>query len=177
MRPIRHALIAAALLASCTLACAQTTDSTSREKPRIGRMPSFQGGDINAFARWISQRIQYPKALLNSNIEGRLVMKFVLERDGSMTYWETVETTLRYGSSGSRTTPLTQWEKALSPDSLFTEEILRVVGQAPLWKPGRYENGEPARVFIQVPINFVIPNPRKDKKLPPQIRQGQHAFY
>lgn len=175
MRPIRHALIAAALLASCTLACAQTADSPSREKPKIGRMPSFQGGDINTFARWISQRIQYPKALINTNIEGRLVMKFVLERDGSMTYWETVETMLRYGTSSNRTKPLRQWEKELSADSLFTQEILRVVRQAPLWKPGRNENGEPVRVFIQVPINFKIDNPRTNRSLPPQIRQAQRT--
>ena len=102
-------------------------------------------------------------------------MKFVLERDGSMTYWETVETTLRYGTSSTRTRPLRQWEKELSADSLFTQEILRVVRQAPLWKPGRNENGEPVRVFIQVPINFKIDNPRTNRSLPPQIRQAQHT--
>lgn len=175
MRPVRHALIAAALLASCTLACAQTTDPTSREKPKVVRMPSFQGGDVNAFARWVSQRLRYPKALINSNIEGRLVMKFVLERDGTMTYWETVETILRYGTSSTRTEPLRQWEKELSADSLFTQEILRVVNQAPLWTPGRNENGEPVRVFIQVPINFKLDNPRTNRSLPPQIRQAQRT--
>lgn len=179
MKAIRQFLIAAALVANCTLVCAQTTDSISQQKPKMAQMPSFQGGDINTFARWVSQRLRYPKQLINSNIEGRLVMKFVLERDGSMTYWETVETSLKYGSSSFRTIPLTKWEKAQSPDSLFTKEVLRVIGQAPLWKPGILDNGEPARVFIQVPINFKLEgrqNPRTDRSLLPQIRQGQHVY-
>lgn len=176
MKPIRHALIVAALLASCTLACARTTDSTSQEKPRIVQMPSFQGGDINTFARWIANRIKYPKKLIDSNIEGRLVMKFVLERDGSITYWETVETTLNYGPSNSRRAPLMNWEKGLSPDSLFTQEVLRVIGQAPLWKPGRNEKGDPVRVSIQMPIRFKLDNPRTNRNLPPQIRQGRHVY-
>lgn len=72
-----HLFAATVLMSvSCTFSYAQEPDSIRKEKPKIVRKPSFQGGDINAFARWISQRIQYPKALLNSNIEGRLVMKF-----------------------------------------------------------------------------------------------------
>lgn len=181
MKPILQNLLAVVwtLSAACAASYAQTTDSISKEKPKMARMPSFRGGDVNAFARWVSQRLRYPKPLIDSNIEGRLVMKFILEQDGSMTYWETVETTLRYGSSGPHTASIIPGETSHSPDSLFTKEVLRVIGQAPLWKPGMLDNGQPARVFIQVPINFKLEgrqDPRRDRSLPPQIRQGQHVY-
>lgn len=117
-------------------------------------MPSFQGGDINSFARWISERVTYPAALLNKGVTGRVVVKFIIEKNGTLTFHQIME----------------------SPDTLMSREVVLLALRAPRWEPARLENGEPARCYIVLPVNFVIPNPRKDKKLLPQIRQGQHIY-
>ena len=111
----------------------------------------------------------------DSGIEGRVVVKFVIECDGTMTYYELMESTLRYGASGI---PINEIAQRAS-DTLFTREVLRVVRQAPPWKPAM-KNGKPVRVFVAIPVNFVLDrpvrNPRTDRTLPPQIRQGVHVF-
>lgn len=142
MKPIRHALIAAALLASCTFACAQTADSTSREKPKIGRMPSFKGGDINTFAHWISERLQYPESMANKGTRGRVIIKFIIEKDGSLTFHEIME----------------------SPDTVLSRAVVLLALQAPRWKPALLENGDPARCFIVLPVNFVLPDKRNSNR-------------
>lgn len=113
--------------------------------------------------------------MLSSGIEGRVVVKFVIECDGSMTYYELMESTLRYGLSGMSINEIAQ----RASDTLFTREVLRVVRQAPLWKPA-LKNGNPVRVFVAIPVNFILDksvrNPRTDRTLPPQIRQGNHSF-
>lgn len=177
MKSIFQYLIAAAgiLTIGCAFSHAQVKDTTTHRAKEEVIMPSFMGGDINKFARWVSARIRYPQAMLSSDIEGRVVVKFVIECDGSMTYWELMESTLRYGSADI---PINEIAQRAS-DTLFTREVLRVVRQAPPWKPAM-KNGNPVRVFVAIPVNFVLDRsvryPRTDRTLLPQRRQGVRAF-
>lgn len=47
-------------------------------------MPSFRGGDITAFRNWIQMHIKYPAEALKAKLYGRVVASFVIEKDGSV---------------------------------------------------------------------------------------------
>lgn len=96
-------------------------------------MPSFQGGTVNDFAKWCAKNIVYPPVAVDNGSQGKVTVQFVVERDGSI----------------SRVTVLRGVDKYLD------EEAIRVVKSAPKWKPGS-NRGKPVRVYVQVPINFVL---------------------
>lgn len=96
-------------------------------------MPTFQGGDVNKFAQWCGKNIRYPQAAIDNGSQGKVTVQFVVERDGSI----------------SRITILR------GVDKLIDEEATRVVKSAPKWSPGM-NRGKPVRVYVQVPINFVL---------------------
>lgn len=94
-------------------------------------MPTFQGGDINAFRSWVQGRLAYPRIAQENNISGTVTLKFVIERDGSLTNIEEIAT----------------------PDRSLTEEAIRVLKQSPKWTPGKQRN-KPVRVFYILPVQF-----------------------
>lgn len=96
-------------------------------------MPTFQGGDINAFSRWCAKNIVYPPIAQDNGSQGRVTVQFVVERDGS----------------------ITQIKVLRGVDKYLDEEAIRVVKSSPKWKPGA-NRGKPVRVYVQVPINFVL---------------------
>ena len=96
-------------------------------------MPSFQGGDINTFSRWCAKHIVYPPIAQDNGSQGKVTVQFVVERDGSISHVVVLR----------------------GVDKYLDEEAVRVVKSAPKWKPGE-NRGKPVRVYIQVPINFVL---------------------
>ena len=94
-------------------------------------MPSFQGGDLNTFRNWVQQRLVYPRMAQENNVQGRVVLKFVIERDGS----------------------LTNIEEMASPDKSLAEEAIRILKQSPKWTPGKQRN-RAVRVAYVLPIEF-----------------------
>lgn len=98
-------------------------------------MPTFQGGDLNAFRTWVQGRLVYPRMAQENNIQGKVVLKFVVERDGSLTHIEEIAT----------------------PDKSLTEEAIRVLKQSPKWSPGKQRN-KPVRVIYILPIDFILQN-------------------
>ncbi len=99
---------------------------------RVENMPLFQGqpGDV-AFRSWVMGRLQYPAIASENGIQGRVMVEFVVERDGSLT--------------GIRV--LSQ------PDRSLGEETVRVIGTSPKWTPGSQRN-VPVRVKYIIPIDF-----------------------
>ncbi len=98
-------------------------------------MPTFQGGDLNVFRNWVQGRLVYPRMAQENNIQGKVVLKFVIERDGT----------------------LTNIEEIASPDKSLTEEAIRVLKQSPKWSPGKQRN-KPVRVFYILPIDYMLQN-------------------
>ncbi len=96
-------------------------------------MPTFQGGDVNAFARWCAKHIIYPPMAQDNGSQGKVTVQFVVERDGS----------------------INQVKVLRGVDKYLDEEAVRVVKSGPKWKPGA-NRGKPVRVYVQVPINFVL---------------------
>lgn len=97
-------------------------------------MPLFQGKDLNTFRTWVQSQIRYPAEALKRGIEGRVVLSFIVERDGSVSTIELLQ----------------------SPDRILSEEARRAVSSSPKWTPGR-QKGHLVRVRYMLPVDFSIP--------------------
>ena len=102
---------------------------------KVEKMPSFQGGDILTFRTWVQKSIIYPQTALINNISGRVLLMFVIERDGSLTDIQVLQ----------------------SPDSSLSNEAIRVLKISPKWEPGKQRN-KPVRVKYTLPVDFRIAN-------------------
>ena len=94
------------------------------------QMPQFPGGSA-ALMEWLQREAKYPEQARKDSIWGRVVVNFIVERDGSVS----------------------QPEVARSVHPLLDAEAIRIVGQMPKWAPGR-QNGVAVRVKYTVPIFF-----------------------
>jgi len=93
---------------------------------------SFPGGDEALYA-YLSKNIHYPELARESNISGTVVIKFVVEKDGSITRASIIREI--GGGCG--------------------EEALRVVKGMPKWKPGK-QSGHAVRSEINLPVQFIL---------------------
>ena len=93
----------------------------------------FPGGDQACF-QWLSDNIKYPKDCLKEKVEGRVIVNFVVEKDGSITDVKAMK----------------------SPHSSLSKEAERVVKAMPKWKPARF-NGEVIRSRFTLPMIFRLP--------------------
>lgn len=98
-------------------------------------MPSFQGGDLNTFRNWVQQNVKFPQIALENGIQGRVVLSFVIEKDGSLTNIQVLQ----------------------SPDRSLADEASRVLGKSPKWKPGKQRN-QVVRVKYTLPVDFRVQN-------------------
>ena len=94
----------------------------------------FKGGQA-ALMKWLSNNIRYPEAAQQNNVQGRVIVKFVVEKDGSI---------------GSPTIV-----KGVDRD--LDQEALRVVRKMPKWQPGK-NNGQPVRSYFNLPVTFRLQN-------------------
>ena len=96
-------------------------------------MPSFQGGDLNTFRNWVQQNVRFPQIALENGIQGRVVVTFVIEKDGRLTNIEVLQT----------------------PDRSLSDEAVRVLSKSPKWSPGKQRN-QPVRVKYTLPVDFRV---------------------
>ena len=93
-------------------------------------MPEFPGG-MRECMNWLGKNVNYPATAQEKGIQGRVIIQFVVERDGSITEPKVV--------------------RGVDPD--LDKEALRVVSAMPNWKPGKHK-GEVVRVKYTLPIMF-----------------------
>ncbi|MFB0499530.1 TonB family protein [Mucilaginibacter sp. OAE612] len=98
----------------------------------VEQVPEFKGG-LEAFGKFLMTNLRYPKAARDNNVQGRVIITFVVEKDGSLSNMKVV----RGIGSGC------------------DEEALRVLSISPAWKPG-IQNGKPVKVQYSVPISFTL---------------------
>lgn len=94
-------------------------------------MPTFRGGDLNAFREWVIKRTVYPQQASDNGIEGIVYVTFIVEADGSVTNVKVTQ----------------------GVDPLLDNEAIRVVSSSPKWLPGR-QRGETVRVRFSIRLNF-----------------------
>jgi protein TonB len=98
----------------------------------VEQMPSFPGG-MGALMSWLSQNIKYPVIAAENGVQGRVIVQFVVEKDGS----------------------ITDVKVAKSVDPSLDKEASRVVSAMPKWTPGK-QNGSAVRVKYTVPVTFKL---------------------
>ena len=96
----------------------------------VEQMPQFPGGDV-ALMKYLSSHIQYPAMAAENNVQGKVILQFVIEKDG------------RVG----------EVKLARSVDKDLDKEAIRVVKSLPKFSPGR-QNGQPVRVWYTLPVSF-----------------------
>lgn len=96
----------------------------------VEQMPSFPGG-ISGLMTYLNQNTRYPAVAQENCVQGRVVVSFVVEKDGHISD----VTVLR------------------SVDPSLDKEAIRVVRNMPRWTPGK-QGGEPVRVRYNVPVSF-----------------------
>ena len=98
----------------------------------VEQMPTFPGGEA-ALMKYLSSHIQYPAMAQENNVQGRVVLQFVVEKDGRVGEVKVVR----------------------SVDKDLDREAVRVCKTLPKFTPGR-QNGQPVRVRYTLPVSFKL---------------------
>lgn len=98
----------------------------------VKEMPEYPGG-IPALLKFISDNLKYPEDALQNNIQGKVFIKFVVNRDGSVDRIEVI--------------------KGVDPS--LDKAAMEVINLLPDFRPGR-QNGIPVPVWFTMPVVFVI---------------------
>lgn len=108
-----------------------TTSAYTKSRQEV---PQFRGG-VAGFGRFLSNNIVYPDYARSHNIQGIVLLSFVVEKDGKLTDIKVME----------------------SVNPVLDDEAVRVLKDSPRWTPGTMF-GKPVRVFYSVPVNFALTN-------------------
>ena len=107
------------------------------EKPKeeevfvaVEQQAEFPGG-MPALMKWLSNNIRYPEAAQQNDVQGRVIVKFIVEKDGSVSQAQIVK----------------------GVDKDLDKEALRVVNKMPKWQAGK-NNGVAVRSYFTLPVNF-----------------------
>lgn len=95
-------------------------------------MPQYPGGPI-AMLKYLMENIKYPEQAMKEGIQGRITVRFIVEKDGS----------------------ISDVKPVLSVHPLLNKEAVRVVKSMPKWSPGKH-NGKPVRVRFNLPVMFKL---------------------
>ncbi len=98
-------------------------------------MPSFQGGNLSTFHKWVQGKVRYPQIAAENGISGRVILTFVIEKNGLLTNIEVLQ----------------------SPDRSLADEAVRVLQSSPRWTPGK-QRDQAVRVKFTLPVVFSIAN-------------------
>ena len=96
----------------------------------VEQMPAFPGG-MEKLMSFLQNNVKYPKQAQEKGTQGRVIVQFVVNTDGSIDKPKVVK----------------------SVDALLDNEALRVVKMMPKWQPGK-QNGEAVRVKYVLPVTF-----------------------
>lgn len=119
----------------------------------VEQMPEFVGGE-GALMKFISSNIKYPINARNENIEGRVIVSFVVTSEGKITDLKI----LRDIGGGCG------------------DEAIRVMKLSPDWKPGK-QNGRPVNTKMVVPVNFKLDSDKEEiNKSQPQFPGGDESL-
>ena len=98
----------------------------------VEEMPQYPGGE-KAMMEYVAKNVKYPQEAKDKEIQGRVFVSFVIEKDGSVN-----EVKVMRGIGGG-----------------CDEEAVRVIIGMSKWKPGK-QDGKPVRVSYMMPINFKL---------------------
>ncbi|MXV17530.1 energy transducer TonB [Hufsiella ginkgonis] len=109
-----------------------TEDNSVHDFAAIEKAPEFKGGE-KAFRAYIQKNYKYPPMATEQGVSGKVILQFVVEKDGSLTDIKVVRD-LGMGTG---------------------DEAKRVLAKMPPWQPG-IQNGRPVRVAFTLPLALSI---------------------
>lgn len=115
--------------------------------PVVDVRPEFPGG-TEAMLEYLRKNQRFPKEARGKGIKGNVVVRFIVEKDGSRSNFKVLK-------------PFTTASSSEVADS-FDKEAIRLVKDMPKWKPGE-QGGEKVRVKYSLPISFPPRSPLKNK--------------
>ena len=110
---------------------AQNDSSQSVPFALVEQKPTFQGSDAATFAKWVADRLTYPKEAKDQKVQGRVMVAFDVCEDGVVRNVKVL--------------------RGVNP--ALDTEALRVINSSPKWEPG-FQDGKPVKVTYQVPVVF-----------------------
>lgn len=108
----------------------KNVESTEKTFEVVEQMPAFPGGDA-ALMKYLSENIKYPEAAEKAGEQGRVVVNFIVEKDGAISNVNVV--------------------RSVTPT--LDAEAVRVIKAMPKWVPGK-QDGQFVRVKYNVPVSF-----------------------
>ena len=123
-------LLTALIVGMMTMPCYAQDEDPGEVFRAVEQMPAFPGGDA-ALMKYINEHLQYPPLAMENNIEGRVIVQFVVTKAGKIGDVKVVR----------------------SVDSALDAEAVRVVKTFPDFIPGR-SNGKPVNTWYTLPITF-----------------------
>jgi protein TonB len=99
------------------------------------KMPEFPNGGSEGMIEFIQEHLEYPEAEKKANIQGEILMQFIVEKDGSFTDIKAIKTV----ANGAN----------------LEKEATRVIKLMPKWIPGM-QDGHAVRVYKNVPFYFIL---------------------
>lgn len=109
-----------------------TNENSNEVNTEVDQPAEFPGGQ-QALMRWLGMNIRYPEAAAQNGVQGRVVVRFIVEKDGS----------------------ISNPEISNSVDKDLDKEAMRLVNKMPKWQPAK-KNGLPARSYYNFPVTFKI---------------------
>ncbi len=94
----------------------------------VEQKPSFQGGDANAFSKWVAQNLNYPEIAKENGVQGRVMLQFKVNANGTVSDVKVLR----------------------GVDPSLDKEAVRVVSSSPKWEPGRQRDRA-------VPVTYTFP--------------------
>ena len=111
----------------------------------VEEQPMFPGG-MGEMMKFLQQNVKYPKEAQDQGVQGRVIVQFVVNKDGSISN----DTVVR------------------SVDPMLDAEAIRVVRSMPNWTPGK-QRGEAVRVRFTLPVTFRLDGGEESK--PAEVKQ------
>jgi periplasmic protein TonB len=100
---------------------------------KVEDMPTFMGGDLNEFHKYIQTRIKYPNEAVELGLEGRVYVDFVVDKNGKVTNVSILR----------------------GVDKILDDAVIIEVQASPLWTPGK-QRGKPVNVAFSMPVIFKL---------------------
>lgn len=122
----------------------RTADADTTVYDVVEEQPEYPGG-MNGMLTDVFGNLKYPPEALEKGLKGKVLVQFVIEKDGSITHVEVVKDEVGYGAA---------------------EEVLRIVKNMKKFAPGKL-GGNPVRTKYILPVTFQLydeDQPQKDSK-------------
>ena len=99
----------------------------------VEQKPKFQGGDANAFSKWVAENLEYPEIAKENGVQGRVMLQFTVNPNGSISDVKVLR----------------------GVDPSLDKEAVRVVSKSPKWEPGK-QRDRAVKVTYTFPVIFQL---------------------